>query len=226
MKMREEVDALTGDRPQPVGVLIFPRLLALVIALPLPDDHRQFRRARRRGIVVTWIYSGITPEIFLDRLQAGDRRLDDLSACLIKAPFMALIIGIIASVEGLQGRRQRRIARPHVTASVVKAIFVVIILDGLFAMFYAASISKRRHGAIARSSEAGADEGYRPVGARTSPSPSASHVVLTISRSRHLSRRNPRLRRRVRHRQIGADAHHPRPDPKRGPARSSCSASI
>ena len=48
MKMREEVDALTVIGLNPVGVLVFPRLVALVIAHALPDDRRQFRRARRR----------------------------------------------------------------------------------------------------------------------------------------------------------------------------------
>ncbi|RUV80933.1 organic solvent ABC transporter permease, partial [Mesorhizobium sp. M1A.F.Ca.IN.022.07.1.1] len=56
---------------------------------------------------------------------------------LIKAPFMAMIIGTIASVEGMKVGGSAESLGQHVTASVVKSIFVVIILDGLFAMFYA-----------------------------------------------------------------------------------------
>ncbi|TIV95692.1 MAG: organic solvent ABC transporter permease, partial [Mesorhizobium sp.] len=56
----------------------------------------------------------------------------------IKAPFMAMIIGTIASVEGMKVGGSAESLGRHVTASVVKSIFVVIILDGLFAMFYAA----------------------------------------------------------------------------------------
>jgi len=57
---------------------------------------------------------------------------------MIKAPFMALIIGIVAAVEGLKVGGSAESLGRHVTASVVKAIFVVILVDGLFAMFYAA----------------------------------------------------------------------------------------
>src|SRR5690606_39669757 len=53
-------------------------------------------------------------------------------AGLIKAPFMALIIGIIASVEGMKVGGSAESLGRHVTASVVKSIFVVIVLDGLF----------------------------------------------------------------------------------------------
>jgi len=51
---------------------------------------------------------------------------------------MAMIIGVIASVEGMKVGGSAESLGEHVTASVVKSIFVVIILDGLFAMFYAA----------------------------------------------------------------------------------------
>ncbi|WP_292332425.1 ABC transporter permease, partial [Mesorhizobium sp.] len=50
----------------------------------------------------------------------------------------ALTIGIIASVEGMKVGGSAESLGLHVTASVVKSIFIVIILDGLFAMFYAA----------------------------------------------------------------------------------------
>ena len=58
-------------------------------------------------------------------------------AGFIKAPFMAMIIGVIASVEGLKVGGSAESLGRQVTASVVKAIFVVIIVDGLFAIFYA-----------------------------------------------------------------------------------------
>ena len=51
---------------------------------------------------------------------------------------MALIIGIVASVEGLKVGGSAESLGRHVTASVVKAIFVVILVDGLFAIFYGA----------------------------------------------------------------------------------------
>ena len=57
---------------------------------------------------------------------------------MIKAPFMALAIGIVACSEGLQvsrAARNRSATRPP--TSVVKSIFLVIVLDGLFAIFFA-----------------------------------------------------------------------------------------
>lgn len=136
MKMREEVDALTVIGLNPIGVLVFPRLVALVIALPCLTVFANFA-ALGGGIVAAWLYSGIPPAAFLERLRVAID-LGTIFAGLIKAPFMALIIGIIASVEGMKVGGSAESLGLHVTASVVKAIFVVIILDGLFAMFYAA----------------------------------------------------------------------------------------
>lgn len=136
MKMREEVDALKVMGLNPVGVLVFPRLVALTVALPLLTIIANFA-ALFGAAVVTWTYSGITPDVFLGRLQeAAD--ISTLIAGMIKAPFMALIIGIVASVEGLKVGGSAESLGRRVTASVVKAIFVVILVDGLFAIFYAA----------------------------------------------------------------------------------------
>jgi phospholipid/cholesterol/gamma-HCH transport system permease protein len=57
---------------------------------------------------------------------------------MIKAPFMALVIGLIACIEGFAVRGSAESLGTHTTASVVKSIFVVIVVDGLFAMFFAA----------------------------------------------------------------------------------------
>jgi phospholipid/cholesterol/gamma-HCH transport system permease protein len=136
MKMREEVDALTVIGLNPVGVLVFPRLVALVIAMPCLTIISNFA-ALGGAIVISYYYSGIDPSQFVDRL----RQVIDLStifAGLIKAPFMALIIGIVGSVEGLKVGGSAESLGRHVTASVVKAIFVVIMIDGMFAIFYAA----------------------------------------------------------------------------------------
>lgn len=136
MKMREEVDALKVMGLNPVGVLVFPRLVALTVALPLLTIIANFAALLGAG-AVAWTYSGITPDVFLSRLQeAAD--LSTIIAGMIKAPFMALIIGIVASVEGLKVGGSAESLGRRVTAAVVKAIFVVILVDGLFAMFYAA----------------------------------------------------------------------------------------
>lgn len=136
MKMREEIDALKVIGLNPVGVLVFPRLVALVIALPLLTIIADFA-ALFGAMMVAWVYSSIPPEVFIERLHFAID-LSTYYAGLIKAPFMALIIGIVASVEGMKVGGSAESLGRHVTASVVKAIFVVIVVDGLFAMFYAA----------------------------------------------------------------------------------------
>ncbi|MBX3570299.1 MAG: ABC transporter permease [Rhizobiaceae bacterium] len=135
MKMREEVDALTVIGLNPVGVLVFPRLVALVVALPCLTILANFA-AIGGAIGITWAYSGISPAAFIDRLR-GAIDVGTIFAGLIKAPFMAMIIGIVASVEGMKVGGSAESLGTHVTASVVKAIFVVVILDGMFAIFFA-----------------------------------------------------------------------------------------
>ena len=80
---------------------------------------------------------GITPDVFVTRLREAID-MSTVTSGMIKAPFMALIIGIVASVEGMKVGGSAESLGRRVTASVVKAIFVVILVDGLFAMFYAA----------------------------------------------------------------------------------------
>jgi phospholipid/cholesterol/gamma-HCH transport system permease protein len=136
MKMREEIDALTVIGLNPVGVLVFPRLVALVIALPLLTIVANVS-ALAGAALVAQSYSGISISAFIGRLH-DVVDLTTYFAGLIKAPFMALIIGIVASSEGFKVKGSAESLGRRVTASVVKAIFVVIVVDGLFAMFYAA----------------------------------------------------------------------------------------
>ena len=136
MKMREEVDALTVIGLNPIAVLVFPRLVALVIALPLLTVIADFA-ALVGAIVVSWAYSGISPDAFIVRLRDAID-LTTYFAGLIKAPFMAIILGVIASIEGLKVGGSAESLGERVTAAVVKSIFVVIVVDGLFAVFFAA----------------------------------------------------------------------------------------
>ncbi|NTJ42586.1 MlaE family lipid ABC transporter permease subunit [Agrobacterium larrymoorei] len=136
MKMREEIDALKVIGLNPVGVLVFPRLVALTIALPLLTIIANFS-ALFGAAVVSLLYSGITFEVFVSRLHAAVES-STIASGMIKAPFMALIIGIVAAVEGMKVGGSAESLGQHVTSSVVKSIFVVILVDGVFAIFYAA----------------------------------------------------------------------------------------
>ena len=133
---REEVDALKVMGLSPVGVLVFPRLVALTVVLPLLTVVANFA-ALAGAAAVAWSYSGITPDVFITRLREAID-MSTVTSGMIKAPFMALIIGIVAAVEGMKVGGSAESLGQRVTASVVKSIFVVILVDGLFAMFYAA----------------------------------------------------------------------------------------
>jgi phospholipid/cholesterol/gamma-HCH transport system permease protein len=134
MKMREEVDALQTMGFDPIEVLILPRILALVIAVPLLTFLGSMA-ALYGGGLVAWLYGGLQPDIFLSRLREAIV-IDHFYVGLIKAPFMALVIGIVSCVEGLAVRGSAESLGQHTTASVVKSIFFVIVLDGAFAIFF------------------------------------------------------------------------------------------
>ena len=136
MKMREEVDALTVIGLNPIGVLVFPRLVALTIALPLLTFLANMAALAGAAIVLRF-YSDISFDDFILRVRA----FVDLSTVfsgLIKAPFMAMIIGTMAAIEGMKVEGSAESLGRRTTAAVVKAIFFVIVVDGLFAIFYAA----------------------------------------------------------------------------------------
>jgi len=135
MKMREEIDALAVMGLRPIEVLIAPRMIALMLSLPLLTFVADMA-AVFGGLVVTWSYGGISPETFLVRLQNAVS-LHTFLAGIIKAPFMALIIGLIACIEGMNVQGSAESLGRQVTLSVVKSIFMVIVVDGLFAIFFA-----------------------------------------------------------------------------------------
>jgi phospholipid/cholesterol/gamma-HCH transport system permease protein len=135
MKMREEIDALRTMGFDPIEVLVLPRILALIIAVPLLTFIGSMA-ALYGGGLTAWIYGDIQPDIFLSRLREAIS-IDHFKVGMIKAPFMALVIGIIACVEGMNVRGSAESLGQHTTASVVKAIFFVIVLDGAFAVFFA-----------------------------------------------------------------------------------------
>ncbi|MBN8182082.1 MULTISPECIES: ABC transporter permease [Stappiaceae] len=136
MRMQEEVDALHVIGLSVTEVLVLPRILALMIALPILTFISDLSALLGSGIV-TWAYLDIPPAAFLTQLQAAIT-INTLVVGLVKAPFMALIVGLIACVEGLKVEGSSESLGRHTTMSVVKAIFLVIVVDGFFAIFFAA----------------------------------------------------------------------------------------
>jgi phospholipid/cholesterol/gamma-HCH transport system permease protein len=135
MKMREEIDALRTMGFDPIEVLVLPRMLALVLALPILAFLGAMA-ALYGGGLVAWLYGGVDPEAFLLRLRDAIS-IDHFTVGLIKAPVMAAVIGIVACVEGLAVQGSAESLGQHTTSSVVKGIFFVIVMDGVFAIFFA-----------------------------------------------------------------------------------------
>jgi phospholipid/cholesterol/gamma-HCH transport system permease protein len=135
MKMREEIDALATMGLDPVEVLILPRIIALICALPILSFIGSIA-ALYGGGLVAWFYGGMGPAIFIARLHDAVS-VTHFEVGIIKAPFMALVIGIIACSEGLRVKGSAESLGRQTTTSVVESIFLVIVLDGLFAVFFA-----------------------------------------------------------------------------------------
>ena len=135
MKMREEIDALSTMGLDPVEVLILPRIIALVCALPILAFIGAMA-ALYGGGLVAWSYGGMSPATFIARLHEAVSVMH-FEVGMIKAPFMALVIGIVASSEGLRVKGSAESLGKQTTISVVKSILLVIVLDGVFAVFFA-----------------------------------------------------------------------------------------
>jgi phospholipid/cholesterol/gamma-HCH transport system permease protein len=136
MKMREEIDALRTMGLDPIEVLALPRVVALVVGLPILTFLGALA-ALFGGALVAWLYGGMSPATFILRLQQAVS-LSDFEVGLIKAPCMALVIGAVACAEGMRVAGSADSLGLQTTASVVKSIFLVIVLDGLFAIFFSA----------------------------------------------------------------------------------------
>jgi phospholipid/cholesterol/gamma-HCH transport system permease protein len=135
MKMREEVDALRTMGFDPIEVLVLPRVIALIIGLPILTFIGSLA-ALYGGGLVAWLYGNIDPDIFLQRLREAIT-IEHFKVGMIKAPFMALLIGVVACVQGIEVKGSAESLGLQTTASVVESIFMVIVLDGFFAIFFA-----------------------------------------------------------------------------------------
>src|SRR6185436_4952658 len=118
MEMREEIDALSTMGLDPIEVLILPRVIALVCALPILAFLGAMA-ALYGGGLVAWLYGGMSPAIFIARLHEAVS-VTHFEVGMIKAPFMALVIGIISTGEGLKVKGSAESLGLRTTNSVVK----------------------------------------------------------------------------------------------------------
>lgn len=134
MKSREEIDALEVMGLGAMELLVVPRLIAIMIALPLLTFFADLM-GLLGGAILSNAVLDIAPMPYLDRLHLAVDR-SDLFVGLIKAPIFAFCIGAIGCMHGLRVGGSAESVGRETTRAVVKAIFLVIILDALFSILF------------------------------------------------------------------------------------------
>ncbi len=134
MKMREEIDAMRTLGLDPVEVLVLPRVLALLIALPLLGLVANVM-GLVGGAVMAWVELGVSPGLFRARLLEGVA-ISNVTVGFVKAPVFALIIGVVGCFEGMRVGGNAESLGQRTSVSVVTAIFLVILADALFSIFF------------------------------------------------------------------------------------------
>jgi len=135
MVVNEEVDAMRTLGLDPIEVLVLPRVLALVITLPLLAVFAGMM-GLFGGMLMCWGALDISPSLFLERLQ-GAISPWSFWVGIIKAPVFAFLIAMVGCLEGLRVTRSAESVGRQTTRSVVTGIFLVIVVDAMFSIFFA-----------------------------------------------------------------------------------------
>lgn len=135
MKMGEEIDAMKTIGIDPIQALIVPRVVALVISLPI-----LVLIADVAGLIggagMSWLSLNISPVMFASRL-VEEVSIKHAIVGLVKAPVFAVLIAVIGCVGGMRVKDEAAALGMATSASVVAAIFAVIAADALFSVFFA-----------------------------------------------------------------------------------------
>ena len=134
MKAREEIDALEVMGMEPVEMLVVPRVIGLVITLPLLTFFADIM-GLVGGAAISQALLHLSPLQSIDRIrQAVDA--SDAFVGLVKAPIFAFLIATIGCMHGLRVSGSAESVGRETTRAVVKAIFLVIVLDALFSILF------------------------------------------------------------------------------------------
>ena len=134
MKLREEVDAMRTLGLDPMEVLVLPRVIALIIMVPILGFIAAMMGLTGGGLVV-WLTMGMSPEMYIERLY-GAADFWDGAVAFIKAPVFGLMIGMIGCYEGMKVEGSAESVGQRTTASVVESIFTVIVVDAVFSILF------------------------------------------------------------------------------------------
>ena len=134
MKLTEEIDALRTIGVSPMEALVLPRVIAAVVLMPLLGFYASVI-ALIGGALLSWVTLDIPPVTFIQRIREVVP-ITDLFIGLIKAPVFGLIIAVAGCFQGMQVESDAEQVGNRTTAAVVQAIFLVIVLDAFFAVFF------------------------------------------------------------------------------------------
>jgi phospholipid/cholesterol/gamma-HCH transport system permease protein len=134
MKMQQEIDAMRVMGVDPFEALVLPRFLALLFTIPLLTFIAAIA-GLFGGMVVLWAVLGISPDFFFQRIvdQVG---VTHFWIGLVKSPVMAIVIAGIGCRQGMEVAGDVESLGRRVTASVVHAIFSIIMIDAIFALIF------------------------------------------------------------------------------------------
>lgn len=134
MKVNEELDAIAISGLNTVEVLVLPRLLGLIITLPLLTFYSNIM-GLLGGMAMCYFDLSITIPAFLHQLRDAVFGWT-FWVGLVKAPVFAFIIGLVGCYQGLQVERNAASVGAHTTMAVVKSIFLVVVADAAFSILF------------------------------------------------------------------------------------------
>ena len=134
MKITEEIDAMRTIGVSPIEALVIPRMIAAIIMMPLLAFWSMVMALLGGGIFV-WLDLQIPPLTYIQRLQEVVP-MTDLWIALIKAPVFGFIIALAGCFQGMLVQGDSEEVGARTTNAVVQSIFLVIVLDAVFAVFF------------------------------------------------------------------------------------------
>ncbi|NNM76027.1 MlaE family lipid ABC transporter permease subunit [Sphingomonas sp. ID1715] len=134
MKLTEEIDAMRTIGVSPMEALVLPRVLAAVFMMPLLGMYSSLIAIVGGGIFC-WISLDIPPVTFVQRLREVVP-ITDLYVGLVKAPVFGAIIALTGCYQGMNVENDAEQVGLRTTAAVVQGIFLVIVIDAFFAVFF------------------------------------------------------------------------------------------
>ncbi len=134
MKMRQEIDAMRVMGIDVMEALVGPRVIAMIIMMPILTFAAMVS-GLVGGLIACWAYLDVSPVMFLTRIQDGVPA-QHFWVGMSKAPIFAIVLAVVACRHGLEVGGDVGTLGRRVTAAVVEAIFVIIALDAVFAIWF------------------------------------------------------------------------------------------